>query len=46
MTCERFITARHFVTCMKGEMVTRTFMVNMEITTIAMADGSDVKICW
>jgi hypothetical protein len=45
MTCERFMTVRHFVTCLKKVMVTRTAVVDMDATAVAMADGSDVKVC-
>jgi hypothetical protein len=34
-----------FCECSKREMVTRTAVVDMDVTTVAMADGSDVKIC-
>ena len=39
------MTAKHFVTCIKQKIVTRTAVVDMEVTTVAMADGSDVKVC-
>jgi len=39
------MTVKHSVTCIKREMVTRTAVVDMEVTTVAMADGSDVKVC-
>lgn len=45
MTCERFMTVKHFVTCVNREITTRTSVVDMEVTTVAMADSSDVKVC-
>jgi hypothetical protein len=45
MTCERFMTVKHDMTYRTREMVIRTAVVNMDVTTVAMADGSDVKVC-
>lgn len=45
MTCERFMAVKQFVTFVKREMVTRTAVVDVEVTAVAMADGSDVKVC-
>jgi hypothetical protein len=45
MTCERFMTTNMNVTYRTREMAILTVMVNMEVTTIAMADGSNVKVC-
>jgi hypothetical protein len=45
MTCERFIATKQFVTCVKREMMTRTAVVDVKITAVAVADGSDVKVC-
>jgi len=44
MTCERFITVKHDMTYRTREMVIRTVVVDMEVTTVAMSDGSDVKV--
>lgn len=45
MTCERFMTVKHDMTYRMREMVIRTVVVDMEVATVAMADGSDVKVC-
>jgi hypothetical protein len=45
MACERFMTVTHDMTYRTREMVIRTVVIDMKITTVAMADGSDVKVC-
>ena len=39
------MTVKHEMTYRTREMVIRTVVVDMMITTVAMADGSDVKVC-
>ena len=46
MTCEEgLMTVEHDMTYRTREMMIRTVVVDMEVATVAMADGSDVKIC-
>jgi len=44
MTWERFMTMKHIGTSNKRRIVTRTAMIDMNVTTVAMAEGSDVKV--
>lgn len=46
ITCERFITVKHVMMRRKQPIVTPTAMVDMDITTVAMAKGGNMKICW
>lgn len=39
------MTVKRDMTYKTRETVIRTFVVNMEVTTVAVADGSDVKVC-
>jgi hypothetical protein len=45
MTCERFMTVKRDMTYRMRELMIRTVVVDMKVTTVAMADGSDVKVC-
>ena len=45
MTCERFMTVKYDKTFRTREIVIHTVVVDMEVTTVAMANGSDVKVC-
>jgi hypothetical protein len=39
------MTVKYDMTYRTREMVIRTVVVDMEVTIVAMADGSDVKVC-
>ena len=45
MTCERFMTVKHDMTYRTREMVIHTVVVDMDVTIVAMSDGSDVEVC-
>ena len=44
MTWERFMTTKHINTWIKRRIVTRTAVIDMNITTVAMAEGSNVEV--
>lgn len=45
MTCERFMTVKRDKAYRTREMVIRTVVVDMKVTTVTMADGSNMKVC-
>lgn len=45
ITWERFMTVRHIETWVERRIVTPTAVVDMDVTAVAMAKGSNVKIC-
>jgi hypothetical protein len=44
MTWERFMTMKQISTCIERRVVTRTAVIDMNVTTVAMAEGSNVKV--
>ena len=44
--CERFMTVKNAVVCIKRQIVIPTPVVDMNVASVAMAESSNVKVCW